>query len=105
MESDLLSSLSFDFSKLLKDSHNYDVIIKVDEKEFKAHSIILYTRSNYFKLLLSRGRIIKENNVACIEMTGIDPDAFEMIIMCVYIYKSYFGGIYISYFGRIFINK
>ncbi|CAI2171605.1 16833_t:CDS:2 [Funneliformis geosporum] len=84
MQLEILPNLSSDFLSLLKDSYNYDVIIKVKEKEFKAHSIILYARSNYFKLLLSEGRIFNEDNTICLKMMEIDPNVFEMIMIYIY---------------------
>jgi len=90
MQLEILPKLSSDFLKLFKDSYNYDVIIQVKEKEFKAHSIILYARSNYFKILLSEGRIFNEDNTIYLKMTEIDPKVFEMIIMYVFFFRSFF---------------
>jgi hypothetical protein len=80
MQLELLPCLSSEFSKLLKNPYNYDIIIRINEKEFKVHSIILYARSNYFKILLSQGRIINEFNIMCLELSEVDPEVFEMII-------------------------
>ncbi|GBB98719.1 hypothetical protein RclHR1_00330046 [Rhizophagus clarus] len=84
MQLELLPCLSSEFSKLLKNPYNYDIIIKINEKEFKVHSIILYARSNYFKILLSQGRIINEFNIMCLELSEVDPEVFEMIIKYIY---------------------
>ncbi|PKC69538.1 hypothetical protein RhiirA1_455913 [Rhizophagus irregularis] len=84
MQLELLPCLSSEFSKLLKNPYNYDIIIRINEKEFKVHSIILYARSNYFKILLSQGRIINEFNIMCLELSEIDPEIFEMIITYIY---------------------
>ena len=58
------SSLSKDFSLILNDADDYNVIIEVGEnnntKEFKAHSVILRARSQYFKSALSSEWITKK---------------------------------------------
>jgi hypothetical protein len=83
MQLDLLPCLSSEFSKLLYNNIIIIKIFKINEKEFKVHSIILYARSNYFKILLSQGRIINEFNITCLELSElseVDPEVFEMII-------------------------
>jgi hypothetical protein len=64
MVSFFYSNLSKDFSLILNDADDYDVIINVGEnentKEFRAHSVILRTRSPYFKGVLSSNWITKK---------------------------------------------
>jgi hypothetical protein len=76
--------LSQNFSQLLEDADECNVIIKVGEgsntKEFRAHSIILKTRSLYFKKALSQNWAIKENNIINFTKPNISPNIFEMII-------------------------
>jgi len=52
MTYNLWSELSEDLSSLLEnddDDNDYNVIIKVGEEEFHAHSDILRSRSDYFR--------------------------------------------------------
>jgi len=76
--------LSQNFSQLLDDADDYNVIIKVGEdsniKEFHAHSVILRARSPYFKRALSQDWVMKENNMLNFTKPNISPIIFEMII-------------------------
>ena len=69
--------LSHNFSQLLDDAEDYDVIISVGEnsniKEFHAHSIILKSRSPYFKRALSQNWITKKDNVIYFNKPNISP--------------------------------
>ena len=84
MTFEFYSGLSQNFSQLLDDADDYNVIIKVGEdsniKEFRAHSCILRTRSPYFKRALSQDWVIKENNMFHFSKPNISPIIFEMII-------------------------
>ena len=56
------SGLSKDFSLILNDADDFNVVVQVGEnqntKDFRAHSVILRARSPYFKRALSiRGKI------------------------------------------------
>ncbi|CAG8601438.1 16414_t:CDS:2 [Cetraspora pellucida] len=66
MTTNLFSRLSRDFGELLESSFNYDVIIQVGELphvvEFHVHSIILATRSPYFRSALSDKWATKQEN-------------------------------------------
>ncbi|RIB25002.1 hypothetical protein C2G38_568354 [Gigaspora rosea] len=77
-------SLIKDFSKLLESSQDYDTKIIVGEepniKEFKAHSIILSTRSTYFKTALSSRWVKKENGTIIFNKPNISPTVFEILI-------------------------
>ncbi|GES81805.1 BTB/POZ protein [Rhizophagus clarus] len=80
--------LSHNFSQLLEDTDEYNVIIKVGEgsntKEFRAHSIILRARSDYFKRALSQNWATKKNNMINFTKQNISPIVFEMIIRYMY---------------------
>ena len=78
------SGLSKDFSLILNDSDEFNVIIQVGEnqntKEFRAHSVILRARSPYFKSALSADWITKENNIVTFNKPNITPTVFDMIL-------------------------
>ncbi|GBB83322.1 hypothetical protein RclHR1_10050005 [Rhizophagus clarus] len=80
--------LSQNFSQLLDDADDFNVIIKIGEnsntKEFRAHSIVLRARSSYFKRALSQDWAIKENNVFTFAKPNISPLIFETIIRYIY---------------------
>ena len=75
---------SLNFSQLLDDSDDYNVIIKAGEdpntKEFHAHSNILRSRSPYFKRALSQNWAAKENDMINFTKPNISCTVFEMII-------------------------
>ncbi|CAG8716710.1 995_t:CDS:2 [Funneliformis mosseae] len=72
--------LSQDFSQLLDDAEDCDIIIRIGEnssiKEFHAHSIILKSRSPYFKTSLSQNWITKIDNVIDFNKPNISPIIF-----------------------------
>ncbi|GBB83321.1 hypothetical protein RclHR1_10050004 [Rhizophagus clarus] len=80
--------LAQNFSQLLDDADDYNIIIKVGEnsntKEFRAHSNILRARSPYFKRALSQDWVIKKNNMINFNKPNISPIVFEMIIKYMY---------------------
>ncbi|CAG8534601.1 3513_t:CDS:2 [Funneliformis mosseae] len=84
MASEFFSGLSQNFSQLLEDADDYNIIIKVGEnsntKEFNAHSNILRARSPYFKRALSQNWVTKKNNMINFAKPNISPTVFEMII-------------------------
>ncbi|CAG8698463.1 16327_t:CDS:2, partial [Dentiscutata heterogama] len=59
--------LSKDFSQLLAESDDYDVVIRAGEepdvKEFNAHSNVLHARSPYFKVALSNKWANRNNGI------------------------------------------
>ncbi|GES81713.1 hypothetical protein GLOIN_2v1842942 [Rhizophagus clarus] len=83
------SSLLKDMSSMLNDPNDFDVIIQVGEnqniKEFHAHSIILKTRSTYFKKALSSGWNTKKNDLIKYKKPNIEPAIFEVILSYIYI--------------------
>ena len=70
------SGLSKDFSLILNDSDDFNVIIHVGEsqntKEFRAHSVILRARSPYFKSALSANWITKKDNMIMFNKSNIN---------------------------------
>ncbi|PKC16334.1 hypothetical protein RhiirA5_493844 [Rhizophagus irregularis] len=62
----LFDRLSEDLGQLLEKEENYDMVIHVggeeNKKEFKAHSLILSTRSSYFKSALNNHWTIKQHD-------------------------------------------
>jgi len=78
------SGLSKDFSLILNDADDFNVIIKVGEnsntKEFLAHSVILRARSPYFKGALSAEWIKRENNMIMFNKPNITPTVFDMVL-------------------------
>ncbi|CAB4425807.1 unnamed protein product [Rhizophagus irregularis] len=67
----------------------YDTIIRVgiepDLKEFKAGSIILCSRSEYFRTALSSEWARKENDIFIIDKPNVRPIVFDIILRYLYI--------------------
>ncbi|RHZ75080.1 hypothetical protein Glove_217g276 [Diversispora epigaea] len=84
-----LDKLSQDFTDLLNDKEEYNVIVEVDQesnvKTFTAHSAVLRYRSSYFNKELTN--IVPDNNIKTITKMGISAQIFEII------YKYIYGGI------------
>ncbi|CAG8481516.1 663_t:CDS:2 [Racocetra persica] len=91
----LFEDLSKDFSQLLDESDDFDVIIQVGEqsnfKEFNVYSNILCSRSPYFKIALSSERVNNKNGVItfknqisprCISINTSDIQEYIMKIIC-----------------------
>ncbi|RHZ73607.1 hypothetical protein Glove_230g209 [Diversispora epigaea] len=78
-----LDKLTQNFSELLNDKVEYNVIIEVDngpnKKTFTAHSAVLRYRSSYFNKELSNNRIIK-----AITIQNIPAQVFEIILKYIY---------------------
>ena len=78
------SGLSKDFSSILNDADDFNVIIRVGEnkntKEFRAHSVILRARSPYFKSAFSSNWITKKNDMIMFNKPNITPIVFDMIL-------------------------
>ncbi|GBC04589.1 hypothetical protein RclHR1_05760007 [Rhizophagus clarus] len=82
------SGLSKDLSLILNDADDFNVIIQVGEnehvKEFHAHSVILRTRSPYFKSALSNKWITKKNDMIIFNKPNITPLVFDIILKYIY---------------------
>ncbi|UZO06757.1 uncharacterized protein OCT59_027066 [Rhizophagus irregularis] len=81
-------TLPIDFSNLLEIPDDYDVkfIVGKEEniKEFKAHSLILSSRSIYFKNGLSARWVRKEDGIIIFNKPNISPLVFEVIMKYIY---------------------
>lgn len=84
MNSIFHSGLVKDISSLLNDSNYLNVTIHVGEnenaEEFKAHSIILCARSDYFKCAFSNEWVTMNNNMITFNKPNITPKIFEIIL-------------------------
>ncbi|RIA92031.1 hypothetical protein C1645_804899 [Glomus cerebriforme] len=85
----LFNRLSEDIGQLLEKEENYDMIIQIggeeNEKEFKAHSLILSARSSYFKSALNNNWTTKQNDGKIIfKKPNISPKVFELILKYLY---------------------
>ncbi|RHZ86346.1 hypothetical protein Glove_52g149 [Diversispora epigaea] len=78
--------LSEDFSDLLNDLKDYNVVIEVDKEEnkksFTAHSVVLRCRSPYFDTELEKA--IMENNTKTIILPNMSAQIFEIILKYIY---------------------
>lgn len=78
------NSLVLDFSNLLESGEDYNVKIIVGKepnvKKFRAHSVILSSRSNYFKNALSSRWAKKENGIITFNKPNISPLVFEVLL-------------------------
>ena len=75
--------LSQDFSELLNDKKEYNVVIEVDKEEnkksFTAHSVVLRYRSSYFDKELENAPT-NENLIKTIIKPNISAQIFEFIL-------------------------
>lgn len=78
------SNLLQDFSSMLDDADDHDVLIQVGEnqdiEEFRAHSNILRARSKYFKAVLSNVSNDLFNGKIKIKKSNIIPSVFKIIL-------------------------
>ncbi|RHZ72292.1 hypothetical protein Glove_243g50 [Diversispora epigaea] len=85
-----LDKLSKDFSELLNDKEEYNVVIEVDQepnkKTFTAHSAILRYRSSYFNKELLNTIVTNDdnNNIKTITKPNISAQIFEIILKYIY---------------------
>ncbi|RHZ67586.1 hypothetical protein Glove_300g126 [Diversispora epigaea] len=79
--------LSRNFSELLNDKKEYNVIIEVDNEEskksFTAHSVVLRYRSSYFDKELENATT-NENHIKTIIKPNISVQIFEIILKYIY---------------------
>lgn len=93
MKYTFLDKLSQDFSGLLDDKEDFNVIFEVDQepnkKTFTAHSAVLRYRSSYFNKELSNivtdekkawGSILWNRNTKTITKPNISAQVFEIIL-------------------------
>ncbi|RHZ75131.1 hypothetical protein Glove_217g38 [Diversispora epigaea] len=83
-----LEKLSQDFSELLNDKEEYNVIIEVgqeqNKKSFTAHSAVLRYRSSYFNKELTNTILNDDNNNKIITNPNISARIFEIILKYIY---------------------
>lgn len=92
MASKFHSGLSKDLSLMINNSDDHNVIIQVGKnREFRAHSYILISRSPYFKsaflkkefqttFIVSEDGFITNDNVMKFKIPYINPIVFEIIL-------------------------
>ncbi|RHZ78387.1 hypothetical protein Glove_165g121 [Diversispora epigaea] len=87
MSFEFFDKLSQDFSELLNDKKEYNVIIEVDKEEnkksFTTHSDVLRYRSPYFDKELENATM-NENNIKTIIKPNISAQIFEIILKYIY---------------------
>ena len=73
-----------DYSNLLQNPIDYDVKIIVGEgqniKEFKLHSLVLTSRSDYFKNAFSSQWVRIKDGIIIFEKPNISPLVFEILV-------------------------
>ncbi|PKY21925.1 hypothetical protein RhiirB3_525391 [Rhizophagus irregularis] len=98
------SGLLKDFSSILNDADDFNVIINVGEKnntrKFRAHSVILRARSEYFKSALSTEWVTKENGIIMFNKPNITLMVFDMILKYLYTGELNLG----DYIGSIILE-
>jgi hypothetical protein len=81
---EFFEGLSKDFSHLLKESDDYDVIIYAGKEpnvqKFHAHTVILRARSRYFRRALSRDWAKKEDGIYVFKKPNITAQVFEVVL-------------------------
>ena len=84
MSYEFFSELSQNFSQLLDDADDYNIIITVGKnphtKEFHAHTNILRARSLYFKRALSQNWVTKKDGMITFTKPNVSPIVFEMVV-------------------------
>ncbi|RHZ76269.1 hypothetical protein Glove_199g150 [Diversispora epigaea] len=76
--------LSQNFTELLNDFDDYNVIVEVkNKKSFTAHSNVLKCRSSYFRNEL-KNIIPNENNIKTITVPNISDEIFNIILKYIY---------------------
>lgn len=94
-------SLAEDYKKVLLGGMNHDLILKVGNKELRAHRDILRARSHVFDSMLSHD--MREKTSGIIDIPDCNPQAMELFLLYVYCGKvealdqnSMFGLYYIA---------
>ena len=71
-----------DYKKVLLEGKNHDLVIKIGDKELKAHRDILRARSRVFESMLNHN--MSEKNSGVIEVADCDQQAMEQFLSYVY---------------------
>lgn len=89
--SQFLEKLRNDISKLYENADDYNVLIEIGEgsekKTFKAHSVILRSRCNFFHVALSNDwsrRDTENSEMMSFKKPNISPKVFEIILKYIY---------------------
>ena len=75
-------SLCTDFSRLYDSMKDWDIILVVKDKEFKAHKLILKTRSSVFSAMFDSPMSESRNNRVVIK--DMDKKVFEVMLKFIY---------------------
>jgi BTB/POZ domain len=75
-------NLNIQMTKMLADQTLTDVTLKVKDKEFKAHKVILAAASPVFKAMFKEGT--KEHEDSCVNIQDMDSDVFEVFLRFLY---------------------
>lgn len=75
-------SLIQDYKNVLLDGRNHDLILKIGDKELRAHQDILRARSRVFQSMLDHD--MKEKSSGIIDVPDCDPRAMELYLSYVY---------------------
>ncbi|CAG8618054.1 11454_t:CDS:2, partial [Dentiscutata heterogama] len=88
MSINFFDDLSKDFSQLLDESDDYDVVIQAGEepdfREFNVHSNVLRARSPYFKVALSDKWAKRKRGATIFKKPNISPAVFLLILRYIY---------------------
>ncbi|CAD6204159.1 GSCOCG00009892001-RA-CDS [Cotesia congregata] len=78
--------LSDDFKNLFETKNKCDITIKVGDKKFEAHKVILIARSSVFNAMFSHD--MKENKENEVTIPDINPEIFKKVLDYIYIDKA-----------------
>jgi hypothetical protein len=84
MSFDYSHEVIYDWEDLLETGEGYDVIVYAGEdenvKEIHAHSLVLRTRSQYFRTAFSNQWEIKKDGKIILNKPNISPQIFKIIL-------------------------
>ena len=84
VDNKLLEKLSQNLLEVSNDNEYYDITIEVGSdphvKIFRAHAVILYYRSPYWKRILSTNKKKNDGTLVHIELPNIIPEIFQIIL-------------------------
>lgn len=72
----------YQLGNLFNSTDYCDIKLKVEDKIFEAHKIVLAARSEYFRALLYSG--MRETNCDFVEINEAKPDAFKLLLRYIY---------------------
>ena len=78
------TTLSLDLTNLLEMADDHNVLIEVGQedkvKTFRAHSVILRARSEYFRVALSNDWLRREGDMIIFKKPNISCNVFDVIL-------------------------